>query len=112
MDMVGHEGWQVCDRIGVLDRKPTDIKAVQDHADQHNYGTDQDAVSIAANPFDREQNQRDDSAYDDLRPEQDTHKAAGKKIVRVTGNEDLTELDQQINSQNNGDSAGQFFKQV
>ena len=44
-----HEGWHVEQRIGMLDCKPTDVEAVENHAEQGEDGACQQSARALAN---------------------------------------------------------------
>ncbi len=48
---VAHEGRHVEHRVGMFDCKPTDVEAVEDHAEQNDDCTDQQAIGALCDSF-------------------------------------------------------------
>ena len=66
---IAHEGWEVEQRIGMFNREPTDIKAVEDHANEQDDRTGEQTIGAGAILFDGEPYDRSKHANNDLCPE-------------------------------------------
>ncbi len=75
---VAHEGWHVEERIGMFDREPTDVEAVEDHANENDDRACEQAVVVGTILLDGEPDDGSDHADENLCPEEHAHDAAGE----------------------------------
>ncbi len=109
---VAHEGGQVEQWIGMLDRKPTDVEAVEDHAAENDDRACEQTVSAFAILFDGEPHDGCDHADKNFSPEEHAHGAAGKEQTEFACHSEFAEFEQGINTERNGNGLGEFCKQM
>ena len=109
---IAHEGRHVEERIGMIDGEPTDIEAVEDHAEQNDDRACQEGVGTCAILFYREPDDGCDDTYKNLCPKEDAHDAAGEEQTEFASDGEFAEFKQGIDAEDDGKGFRQFFEQV
>ncbi len=89
---VAHEGRHVEQRVWVLDREPTDIETIEDHANENNDRACAQSIGAGAILPDGKPDDRQNNADEDLGPEEQAHSSACKEVTKFTCNGKFTEF--------------------
>lgn len=109
---VAHEGGKIEERVGMFDREPTDIEAVEDHADEDDDRADEQTIGTGAILFDGEPHDGSDHADENLSPEKYAHDSAGEKQTKFACHCEFTEFEQGINAERDWQTFGKFFEKM
>ena len=109
---VAHKSGEIEKRVGMFDREPTDIEAVEDHAEEDDDRASEQTVGAGAILFDGEPYDGSDHADENLCPEEHAHDSAGKKQTEFACHGEFAKFEQGINAECDWQRFGKFCQQM
>jgi len=96
----------------MLDREPTDVEAVEDHAHEDDDRAGEETIGADTILFDREPDNGHDDADENLRPEEQAHSTAGEEKTKFASHSQFTDFEQGVDAESDGKTLGNLFEQV